>query len=199
VRHPTIETVSTPLQLRHCRVADPDDPAYCMEDDVPAEGPEQDWMMVFHRSLGVTIFTVVVVRLVWRLTHPALPSPSGAPRARELISQVTHGLFYALLLLMPVTGYLQSADDRPVSYFGLFNLPKLPRDKALGHIAQVVHLAGQRGIYALVGLHVAATVWHVAIRRDGLLNRMIPPQDRSRSFSDAQWSASSEFTRINQD
>ena len=80
MRHPTIETVSTPLQLRHCRVADPDDPAYCMGDDVPAEGPEQDWMMVFHRSLGVTIFTVVVVRLVWRLTHPALPSPSGAPR-----------------------------------------------------------------------------------------------------------------------
>ena len=163
------------------------------------KGPEQDWMMVFHRSLGVTIFTVVVVRLAWRLTHPAPPSPSGAPRVTELISQVTHGLLYALLLLMPVTGYLQSADDRPVSYFGLFNCPELPRDKALGHIAQVFHLAGQWGIYALVGLHVAATVWHVAIRRDGLLSLMIPPQDRSGSFSDAQWSASSEFTRINQD
>jgi len=163
------------------------------------KGPEQDWMMVFHRSLGVTIFTVVVVRLAWRLTHPAPPSPSGAPRVTELISQVTHGLLYALLLFMPVTGYLQSADDRPVSYFGLFNCPELPRDKALGHIAQVFHLAGQWGIYALVGLHVAATVWHVAIRRDGLLSLMIPPQDRSGSFSDAQWSASSEFTRINQD
>lgn len=150
------------------------------------KGPEQDWMMVFHRSLGVTIFTVVVVRLAWRLTHPAPPSPSGAPRVTELISQVTHGLLYALLLLMPVTGYLQSADDRPVSYFGLFNCPELPRDKALGHIAQVFHLAGQWGIYALVGLHVAATVWHVAIRRDGLLSLMIPPQDRSGSFSDAQ-------------
>ena len=75
---------------------------------------------------------------------------------------------------------------RPVSYFGLFNRPELPRDKALGHIAQVFHLAGQWGIYALVGLHVAATVWHVAIRRDGLLSRMIPPQDRSGSVSDAQ-------------
>jgi cytochrome b561 len=101
-----------------------------------------------------------------------------------LISEVTHWLLYALLLLMPITGYLQSADDRRVSYLGLFNLPELPRNKALGHAAQVVHLAGQWGIYALVGLHVGATLWHVAIRRDGLLDRMIPPQDQSRSFSE---------------
>jgi cytochrome b561 len=147
-------------------------------------GPEQDRMFVFHRSLGVTIFAVVVLRLAWRSTHPAPPSPSGAPRVTELISQLTHWLLYALLLFMPVTGYLQSADDRPVSYFGLFNCPELPKDKALGHVAQVLHLASQWGIYTLVGLHVGATLWHVAIRRDGLLSRMIPPQDRSGSFSE---------------
>jgi cytochrome b561 len=149
-------------------------------------GPEQTWMMVLHRSLGVTIFALTVVRLAWRLTHPAPPSPSGAPRVTELISQVTHGLLYALLLLMPVTGYLQSAGGRPVSYLGLFNLPELPKDKALGDVANVSHLLGQWGLYTLVGLHVGATLWHVAIRRDGLLNRMIPPQDQSRSFSDAR-------------
>jgi len=99
-------------------------------------------MLVLHRSLGVTIFTVVIVRLAWRLTHPAPPSPSGAPRVTELISQVTHGLLYALLLLMPVTGYLQSADGRPVSYLGLFNLPQLPKDKALGDVANVLHHLG---------------------------------------------------------
>jgi len=163
------------------------------------KGLEQDWMMVFHRSLGVTIFAAAVLRLAWRSTHPAPPSLSGVPRVTELISEVTHWLLHALLLLMPITGYLQSADDRPVSCFGLFNLAELPRNKPLGHVAQVVHLAGQWVIYALVGLHVAATVWHVAIRRDGLLNRMIPPQDRSGSFSAAQWSTSTEFTRINQD
>ena len=149
-------------------------------------GPEQARMMVLHRSLGVTIFAVVVVRLAWRLTHPAPPSPSGAPRVTELISQVTHGLLYALLLLMPVTGYLQSADGRPVSYLGLFNLPQLPKDKALGDVANVFHHLGQWGLYTLVGLHMGATVWHVAIRRDGLLSRMIPPQDQSGSFGDAQ-------------
>ena len=149
-------------------------------------GPQQTWMMVLHRSLGVTIFAVVLVRLAWRSTHPAPPSPSGAPRVTELISEVTHWLLYALLLFMPVTGYLQSADGRPVSYLGLFNLPPLPKDKALGDVANVLHLLGQWGLYTLVGLHVGATVWHVAIRRDGLLSRMIPPQDQSRSFGDAR-------------
>jgi cytochrome b561 len=149
-------------------------------------GPEQTWMLVLHRSLGVTIFAVTVFRLAWRLTHPAPPSPSGAPRLTELISHVTHGLLYALLLLMPVTGYLQSADGRPVSYLGLFNLPQLPKDKVLGDVANVFHHLGQWGLYTLVGLHVGATVWHVAIRRDGLLSRMLPPQYQSGSFGDAR-------------
>jgi cytochrome b561 len=142
-------------------------------------GPEQDRMLVFHRSLGVTIFAVAVIRLAWRSTHPAPPSPSDTPRVMQLISQFTHWLLYVLLLLMPVTGYLQSADGRPVSYFGLFDLPALPKDKALGDVAKVLHLLGQWGVYTLVGLHVGATVWHVAVRRDGLLDRMIPPQDQS--------------------
>jgi cytochrome b561 len=143
------------------------------------EGPEQTRMLVFHRSLGVTIFAVVVLRLAWRSTHPAPPLPGDTSRVMELISQLTHWLLYALLLLMPITGYLQSADGRPVSYFGLFNLPGLPQDKPLGDAAKVLHLLGQWAVYTLVGLHVGATVWHVAIRRDGLLNRMIPPQDQS--------------------
>ena len=146
------------------------------------EGAEQTRVLVLHRSIGVTIFAVVVLRLAWRLARPPPPLPSDTPRVMELISQITHWLLYALLLLMPVTGYLQSADGRPVSYFGLLNLPGLPQDKALGDAAKVLHLLGQWGVYTLVGLHVGATVWHVAIRRDGLLDRMIPPQDQSGAF-----------------
>jgi cytochrome b561 len=127
------------------------------------EGLEQTRMLVLHRSLGVTIFAVVVLRLAWRLAHPPPPLLCGTPRVMELISQITHWLLYALLGLIPVTGYLQSGDGRQVSYFGLFNLPGLPQDKALGDTAKVLHLLGQWGIYTLVGLHVGATVWHVAI------------------------------------
>ena len=91
-------------------------------------------------------------------------------------------MLFCFLCRLPVTGYLQWAGGRPVSYFGLLNLPGLPQDKALGDAAKVLHLLGQWGVYTLVGLHVGATVWHVAIRRDGLLDRMIPPQDQSGAF-----------------
>lgn len=143
------------------------------------KGPEQTWMFVVHRSLGVTIFAVVVVRLAWRLTHPGPPSPSGTPQVTDVISRLTHWLLYALLFLMPITGYLQSANGQPVSYFGLFDIFALPKNKAMGDFANALHVIGQWGLYTLVGLHVAGTVWHVAIRRDGLLDRMIPPQDQS--------------------
>lgn len=139
--------------------------------------PQQAWLFVVHRSLGVTLLAVVAVRLAWRATHLPPSLPGGSSPMIELVGRLTHWLLYALLLLMPVTGYLQSGNGRPVSYFGLFNLPALPENKALGAAAQTAHLLGQWGIYALMALHVLATVWHVAVRRDGLLDRMIPLQD----------------------
>ena len=140
-------------------------------------GPERSWLFVIHRSLGVTIFAFVVVRLAWRAMNPAPPLSGGTSQAMELVGRVTHWLLYVLLLLMPVSGYLQSASGRPVSYFGLFDLPALPENKSLDDVAKTLHLLGQWGVYALVVLHVFATAWHVAVRRDGLLNRMLPPQD----------------------
>ena len=118
----------------------------------------------------MTIFAVVAVRLAWRTTHPPPPLPGGPPKALESAGRLTHWLLPALLLLMPVSGYPQSGNGRPVSYLGLSDLPALPENKGLGEIVQTAHLLGQWGIYALVALHVA-------VRRDGLLGRMIPPQD----------------------
>ncbi len=142
-------------------------------------GPERSWLFVIHRSLGITIFAFVVIRLVWRAMNPPPPLPGGTSRAMELVGRLTHWLLYLLLLLMPVSGYLQSASGKPVSYFGLFDLPALPENKSLDDFAKTVHLLGQWGVYALVALHVLATAWHVAVRRDGLLNRMLPPQDNT--------------------
>ena len=61
----------------------------------------------------------------------------------------------------------------------MFELPGFPENKAVDDVAEIMHLAGQWGIYALVGLHVLATAWHMAIRRDGLLSRMLPAQDNT--------------------
>jgi cytochrome b561 len=65
-----------------------------------------------------------------------------------------------------------------VSYFGLFALPVLPHSESLEALGRSVHHAVQGVVYVLIALHVLATVWHVAVRRDGLLERELPAQRR---------------------
>lgn len=128
-----------------------------------------------HKSIGVTIFALVVVRLVWRALHPP-PPLTGEPAAIALAGKASHWLLYAVMVWMPVTGYVMSAAaGYPVRWFGL-PLPGLPKDKALVDVMDAGHSLGQWAVYALVALHLAATAWHLWARRDAVLDRMLPAQ-----------------------
>jgi cytochrome b561 len=85
---------------------------------------------------------------------------------------------YAVLLVMPVTGYLMAGNGQDVPFFRVIALPGFAHNEPLGLFADTVHVWCQFAVYGLIVLHVAATVWHVAVRRDGLLDRMLPPQRR---------------------
>ena len=139
-------------------------------------GAEKSTVFVIHRSVGLTILLLIAARLAWRARHPPPPEQDGAGRVMAALGQASHWLLYFIFFAMPVTGYLMSGNGKPVSYFGLFSIPGFPKNEALDRCATVLHLAGQWAVYALVLLHVAATVWHVAMRRDGLLSRMLPVQ-----------------------
>jgi cytochrome b561 len=139
--------------------------------------PAKGTMFVLHKSVGLTILAIVVLRIVWRIIRPAPPDPQ-APRLLTLIGRVNHWLLYAIFLIMPVSGYLLSAlSGRDTPYFWLFTVPGLQKDEAAQKVAESIHVAGQWAVYALVLLHIAGTVWHLVIRRDGLLERMLPVQD----------------------
>jgi cytochrome b561 len=82
------------------------------------------------------------------------------------------------MIFMPVTGYiLATVAARPSPYFWLFYWPQPTVSTVVAHVALQAHLAGQYLLYTLVGLHVAAVAWHVAVRRDGTLERMLPAQE----------------------
>jgi cytochrome b561 len=88
---------------------------------------------------------------------------------------LSHRLLYLIMLGMPLSGYLFSAWGRhAVTYFGLFTLPGLAKNDTLQQVAFWAHVAiGQWLTYALILLHIGATGWHVAVRRDGVLFRIV--------------------------
>ena len=82
----------------------------------------------------------------------------------------------ALMLFMPLTGYWNSAaGGYSLPFFWLFQWPRLlPVDKASSRLGEELHVWGAWAIYAVVGLHLAAVLWHQWVKRDGVLSRMLP-------------------------
>ena len=129
-----------------------------------------------HFSVGVLILFVAVARLGWRLTHPE-PSPEdGVPPWQVTSARIVHWLLYALLFVIPILGWTAASwRGFPVIMFGL-ELPKLMATRAPGFawIGDLHALLAYYAMLTLVGLHVAAALYHYFWRRDGVLQRMLP-------------------------
>ncbi|KMO21163.1 cytochrome b [Methylobacterium indicum] len=140
--------------------------------------PTKGFVFQLHKSVGITIFAIVALRILWRAWHPA-PREAFVPPALALLGRINHWLLYLVFLLMPLSGFvLSAAAGNTTQYFFLFPIPPfMEKNKAVADLADQIHLAGQYAVYLLVSLHVLATAWHLIVRRDALLDRMLPRQD----------------------
>jgi cytochrome b561 len=138
-------------------------------------GLEKLAILARHKSFGITILGLAIVRLAWRWIDRPPPLPA-MPRWQHLAANLNHWALYALLFAMPLSGWMMSsASNFPVSWFGLVQLPDLVGpDRALKERFHDLHHLFSWFLYALVGLHVAAAFKHQFVDRDGLLFRMIP-------------------------
>jgi cytochrome b561 len=145
---------------------------------MPRTAANRELIYTLHKSLGLTVLALVAARLILRAIHPAPQLPGSLTRWERASAALSHWLLYLIMLGMPLSGYLFSAwGGHPVTYFGLFTLPGLVKNDMLQHVAFWAHVAiGQWLTYAVILLHVGATGWHVAVRRDGVLFRMLPEQ-----------------------
>ncbi|SDR41022.1 cytochrome b561 [Rhizobiales bacterium GAS113] len=143
-----------------------------------SRGPQREALVTIHRSLGVTILALIAIRMLWRAGHPA-PAASGRHGVfLRVAAEAGHWLLYAIFIVMPVSGYiLSAAGGHTVPFFGLVDLPALPDNRALSEAARFVHNTTSWAVYALVATHIGAAAWHVAVFRDGTLERMLPAQD----------------------
>jgi len=140
------------------------------------KGAEKWWYYDLHKSLGITVLMLVVVRLGWRFSNPVPRPPAGVPPWQRRTAALSHGLLYTLLFMMPVAGFIGSkAGGYKASWFGLFEMPDLfGKDDGINTIAEAIHTYGSYAIYAIVGVHVAAALYHHVVLKDDVLRRMLP-------------------------
>jgi cytochrome b561 len=129
----------------------------------------------WHKWAGVTIFFLVLLRLVWRAGHKP-PAPVPMPRWQLLASEAVHYSLYVLMVIIPLSGWLMSsAKGFQTVWFGVLPLPDLiGKNKELGDTLHEAHELLNYGMLLLVGIHVAAALKHQFIEKDRLLSRMNP-------------------------
>lgn len=126
-----------------------------------------------HKSLGLLMLLLLVLRLFWRRLHPAPALPFGGREAT--LAHLTHHLLYAFLFLAPLAGYLATSfTPYGLKLFGI-DVPKLGwPDETLNSAFKLLHQIAVWGGAGLIVLHVAAVAKH-ALRRESILQRMLPP------------------------
>ena len=140
-----------------------------------APKPLRPLLFTLHIGSGLTVLGLMLVRLGLRLTNRPPALPAHMPRYERVIAHGVHGLFYAMILAMPVFGVLFiEAHGRPVSWFGLVTLPQfVGKNPAVGALFYALHFYVGLALLALIVAHVGAVIRHQR-RGERLLIRMMP-------------------------
>ena len=150
--------------------------AWAAED---AKGTAKLQILANHKAFGMTILVLSLARVVWRWTHPPPPLLESLRPWEAALAKVVHWLFYFAMIAMPLAGWLMHAFETgglPVSWFGMFDIPGLPlaKNKEYGEIFEDMHKTFGTLMMALVALHVAGSLKHIFVDRDGTMRRMLP-------------------------
>ena len=141
---------------------------------LPLSPTKLQWYL-WHKWIGITIFLLTGLRLLWRLRN-APPPPVPMPAWQRRASTLSHAALYVLLLAIPLSGWIYSSSTGvQVNYLGLFPLPNLvEKDRALAAVLRWTHIGLNTALFTLVCVHVGAALRHHFVQRDDVLHRMLP-------------------------
>ncbi|MDE1892504.1 MAG: cytochrome b/b6 domain-containing protein [Betaproteobacteria bacterium] len=139
----------------------------------------------FHKSLGITVLLLVILRILWRVSHQAPAMPTHLKIWEKRLAVLGHTLLYLLILLVPLSGWLhdsawKDASTHPMTLFGLISWPRIgfimnlnPVTKEnLHHVFGVIHTTLNYSLYGILFIHIAAVYKHERIDKISVLSRM---------------------------
>lgn len=152
-----------------------------------ADGADARRLMDNHKSFGLTVLGLVVLRILWRIAHPPPPLPASYGLLERKGAHAAHILFYVVMLALPLTGYIhdsawKEAATHPLVLFGLVHIPRLAVVKTLApdvkdHVHDLfgaAHVYAGYVLYGLLALHLAGVAKHQAFDNEAELERMLP-------------------------
>lgn len=141
--------------------------------------PTKVEVFYWHKSIGLSVLWLALLRLLWRLTNPSPRLPTGMAGWERALAHGSHALLYGLMIAMPLSGWIiHSAANFPLDLYGVFPVPDLIPSSAdestIGDLAKIVHYWLFLAICALLALHTVGALKHHIVNRDDVLRRMLP-------------------------
>jgi cytochrome b561 len=134
------------------------------------------WMYGAHKSVGISLLTLVLIRLLWhRISPPPAPITRGVPGWQVTAARWSHRLLYLLMALVPLSGWVGSSGTGiPTVIFGQITLPAIaPATEFWDKVGFAAHGILTKALFVLILLHVAGALSHAALHEDATLRRMI--------------------------
>lgn len=145
---------------------------------VPEDISTRATIMQMHKSFGITVLALTVLRIVWRHMGPVPPMPDNIKPYETALAKLAHVGLYVLLFAMPIVGWLvisTSTRGIPTEVFGLFTLPSIASpDEAMHKVWEEVHEILAWVMLALIAIHAAGAIKHHHVLKDDVLTRMLP-------------------------
>ena len=143
-------------------------------ESVPRDTPARSVVVNFHKSTGIILGLVILIRIIWRLTHRPPDLPASLPGWERVLARASHAGLYVCMILMPLSGYVASNFSKwGVNFFNAVKVPPWGVDNhAIYAALNVTHVVTSYVFVALITLHLLAALNH-AVRKDAVFSRML--------------------------
>lgn len=146
---------------------------FLLDEIAPRNTPARAEVINLHKSVGIVLALLIVVRLLWRFAHAPPPFPDAVPRWQRRAARLNHWVLYACMVLVPLSGYVASNFSKwGVVFFGIAVAPWGPPSRPLYAFFNAMHVYTAWALTGLIVLHVAAALKHGLVDRDGVFARI---------------------------